>query len=240
VIPATRVSPVSQKLFKFFPAPNVAGGRLASNYLALANNVTNKDQFTTRIDFVESSRSNWFGRFSWDDELNIAPALVLNGSSLQTHVDQWMIDNVRVLKPNLVNEFRFGFNHFFNSLASQLSGARDVVKELGIPGLAGSRDLWQRWPGRSDRSRGHRLGLFHAAKFQLHGKEISPVSVRGLQPSESSELGQPRRRIGRQPPRRRRQAHPWRRPLRYHHLHTDRDAAVAVQIEDGFLSSLRT
>ena len=119
----------------------------------LANNVTNKDQFSTRIDFVESSRSNWFGRFSWDDELNIAPALVLNGSSLQT-----------------VNEFRFGFNHFFNSLASQLSGARDVVKELGIPGLAGSRDLWQRWAGRSDRSRCHRLEFSTLRSFNFTEK----------------------------------------------------------------------
>jgi len=136
----------------------------------LANNGTNKDQFSTRIDFVESSRSNWFGRFSWDDEFNIAPALVLNGSSLQTHVDQWMIDNVRVLKPNLVNEFRFGFNHFFNSLASQLSGARDVVKELGIPGLAGSRDIWQRWPGRSDRSRCHRLEFSTLRSFNFTEK----------------------------------------------------------------------
>jgi len=67
MIPAGRLSSISQKLFEFYPAPNVAGGRLTSNYLSLNNNVTNKDQFTTRIDLVEGSRSNWFGRFSWDD-----------------------------------------------------------------------------------------------------------------------------------------------------------------------------
>src|SRR5262249_47747481 len=86
-------------------------------------------------DFVESSRSNWFGRFSWDDELLVAPALKFNGTNLPTHVDQWMIDNTRVLKPTLVNEFRFGYNHFFNNLGKELAGKRDVTKELGIPGL---------------------------------------------------------------------------------------------------------
>jgi len=38
--------------------------------------VTNKDQFTTRIDFVENSKSNWFGRFSWNDEYILNPARV--------------------------------------------------------------------------------------------------------------------------------------------------------------------
>ena len=35
MIPAARLSPTSQKLLEFYPAHNVAGGRLASNYLAL-------------------------------------------------------------------------------------------------------------------------------------------------------------------------------------------------------------
>jgi hypothetical protein len=135
-IPSVRLDPISQKLLEFFPAPNIAGTGLANNYLALDNNVTNKDQFTQRIDFVESSKSSWFGRFSWDDELNIAPVLYLNGQNLQTHVDQWMIDNTRVFKPNLVNEFRFGYNHFFNNLGPQLAYVRDVVQEFNIPLLA--------------------------------------------------------------------------------------------------------
>lgn len=136
VIPTTRLAATSQQLLAFFPTPNIAGAGLTNNYLALDNDVTNKDQFTARLDFVESSRSSWFGRFSWDDELNITPAFYLNGTGLTSHVDQWMIDNTRVLQPNLVNQFRFGYSHFFNSLSTQLAGTRDVVKELGVPGLA--------------------------------------------------------------------------------------------------------
>jgi hypothetical protein len=136
VVPASRLAPTSRQLLGFVPTPNIAGAGLANNYLALDNDVTNKDQFTERIDFVESSKSSWFGRYSWDDEANITPALYLNGTGLTTHVDQWMIDNTRVLKPTLVNQFRFGYSHFYNSLSTQLANTRDVVKELGIPGLA--------------------------------------------------------------------------------------------------------
>ncbi|MDE3166064.1 MAG: TonB-dependent receptor, partial [Acidobacteriota bacterium] len=135
IIPTTRLDPVAKKLLEFYPAANIPGAGLVNNYLALDNNVTNKDQFTQRIDFVESSKSNWFGRYSWDDELAISPALKLNGTNLQTHVGQAMIDNTRVLKPTLVNEFRFGYNHFFNSFGRELAFQRDVVKELNLPGL---------------------------------------------------------------------------------------------------------
>ncbi len=135
LIPTNRLHPVSKQLLEFYPAANIAGAGLTSNYLALNNNRTDKDQFNQRIDFVESSKSNWFGRYSWGDELALAPALKLNGTNLQTQVSQWMIDNVRVFTPTLVNEFRFGYNHFFNSFGRELAFKRDVVKELNLPGL---------------------------------------------------------------------------------------------------------
>jgi len=131
-IPTARLHPTALKLLEFYPPPNVAGAGLQRNYLALQNNRTDKDQFTQRIDFVESAKSSWFGRYSWGDEQAIAPALKLNGTNLQTHVNQWMIDNTRVLRPNIVNEFRFGYSHFFNSFGRELAFQRDVVKELGL------------------------------------------------------------------------------------------------------------
>ena len=37
----------------------------------------------------------------------------------------------------MVNEFRFGYTRFFNSAGRELAFKRDVVTELGIPGLKG-------------------------------------------------------------------------------------------------------
>ena len=62
VIPTARLDPIAQKLLEFFPTPNLPEPAWRTTTWPLDNNVTNKDQFTQRIDFVESSRSNWFGR----------------------------------------------------------------------------------------------------------------------------------------------------------------------------------
>jgi hypothetical protein len=138
IIPISRLDPFAIKLLQFYPSPNIPNapnGGLSNNYLALDNNVTNKDQFTQRIDFVESAKSSWFGRFSWQDENAINPALYLNGTNLVSNVKQAMLSNTRTFSPNWVNEFRFGYSGFYNNYARELANRRDVVKELGLPNL---------------------------------------------------------------------------------------------------------
>ena len=87
--------------------------------------------------------SNWMGRYSWshDDEVN--PALMLNGSKLLNSIHQLMIGNTYTLSPTVLNEFRFGFNSFFNTFGRELAFVRDVVSELDIPGVsAGPEEAW--------------------------------------------------------------------------------------------------
>jgi carboxypeptidase family protein/TonB-dependent receptor-like protein len=136
ITPITRLDSIARGLLEFFPEPNVPGAGLVNNYLALDRNVTDKDQFTQRIDFVESAKSNWFGRYSWQDERVVQPLLKLNGTNLLVNVKQAMISNIRILSPNVVNEFRFGYNGFFNSNGRELAYQRDVTKELGLPILS--------------------------------------------------------------------------------------------------------
>ena len=135
-IPTQRLDSIAQGLLKFFPAPNIPGAGLVNNYLALDANTTNKDQFTQRVDFAESAKSSWFGRYSWQDEHQVQPALAQNGTNLLVNVKQAMISNARILSANWVNEFRFGYNGFFNSYGRELAYKEDVVKELNIPLLS--------------------------------------------------------------------------------------------------------
>ena len=137
-IPTSRLDPIALKLLEFYPEPNTAGtGTLGTtnNYLSLQNRVIDKNQYTQRIDFVQSSSSTWMGRYSYGNEHETAPALKLNGTKLTTNVHQVMLGNTRTLSSNFVNEFRFGFNYFFNTFGRELAFTRNVVKELGIPGL---------------------------------------------------------------------------------------------------------
>src|SRR6185312_1872539 len=58
------------------------------------------------------------------------------GTKLKTKVHQVAIGNTRTISSSTVNEFRFGFNYFFNTFGRELAFERDVVKELGIPGIS--------------------------------------------------------------------------------------------------------
>ncbi len=135
VIPASRIDPISKRLRdEFYRLPNLTGPA-AQNYQQSQGAPINRDQFILRMDFNESSNSQWSGRYSWGDEVQFNDGLRLNGSQVLTNVEQYMGTNTRTLTSNLVNETRFGYTRFYNSTARQLAGVRDVVKDLAIPGL---------------------------------------------------------------------------------------------------------
>ncbi len=133
IIPANRLNSISLGLLQYFPAPNVPGAGLVNNYLALDNNLENKDQFNQRIDFIESQKSTWFGRYSFENDQENSQALVQNGNNIATKVQQAMISNTRIISPTLVNEFRFGYSGYSNSNVAQLAYQQDPIKQLGIP-----------------------------------------------------------------------------------------------------------
>ncbi len=137
MIPAGAIDPFAKKLLEFYPAPNLPNSTLRSNHQISQGRPVNKDQFILRMDFAESSRSQWFGRYSWGDENQLNEALYLNGFQVLTNVEQYMGSNVRIFSPSTVNEARFGYTSFFNSAGRELAFKRDVVTELGIPGLKG-------------------------------------------------------------------------------------------------------
>ena len=137
IISPNLISSTAKKLFEFYPAPNLPNSTLVRNRQQAIGRPINKDQFILRMDFAESSNSQWFGRYSWGDENQLNEGLKLNGFQVLTNVEQYMGSNVRVFSASKVNEFRFGLTRFFNSAGRELAFKRDVVTELGLPGLKG-------------------------------------------------------------------------------------------------------
>jgi len=135
IIPASRISAGSKLLLDgFAPLPNIQQTGLPNrNYQYVAKTPVDKDQFTGRIDFNESTNSQWFGRYSWTDELTITPGVQLNGTGLYTRASQWVLSNTRVLSPSKVNEFRFGYNSLLNNISQELAGAQNVNEQLNTP-----------------------------------------------------------------------------------------------------------
>ena len=80
---------------KFFPLPNqpATAGVPNRNYQYLVYVPVDKNQFNQRIDFNERSNSQWFGRYSWTDELTVNPGLTTDGFSTYTRASQWVLSN---------------------------------------------------------------------------------------------------------------------------------------------------
>lgn len=135
IIPVSRLNPVSIALLQYYPLPNIPQNGLVNNYLQLDNNVTNTDQFTQRVDFIESSKSTWFGRYSFQNETEVSPLLDDNGTVDAVKVAQAMISNTRVFTPTLVNQFSFGYSGFSSSVLTQNAYTNNVIGNLGIQDL---------------------------------------------------------------------------------------------------------
>ncbi|HMF77845.1 MAG TPA: TonB-dependent receptor [Bryobacteraceae bacterium] len=143
VIPQNRIDPISKKLLQYYTPANVPTATLANNYVRSGASPINKDQFIVRMDYVESAKSQWSGRYSWGDENQATQGLALDGSKILTNFEQYMGSNTRTFSPNIVNEARYGYTRFFNSIGTLLAFQTDAVSTIGIPGLqAGQPVQW--------------------------------------------------------------------------------------------------
>ncbi len=149
-IPVSRFPASTAVLLKFEPLPNGPGilglpgsAPIQNNYSYSALTPTNKAQVNQRVDFNESSNSQWFARYSWTSESIFAPDFSgYAGQYTDTSAQQWVGSNTRVLSPTKVNEARWGYSKIYNSIQEQLGGVENVTQELGIPISLPTGNLW--------------------------------------------------------------------------------------------------
>ena len=148
IIPTDRINPVSQKIQdKFFPTPNF--GDLTTlhsqNYRELKIRPWDPSTYwTTRIDHRFSEKDQVFGRYTWvrGYSRNWEGNLPTIGQRWQQRDDRAAtISYTHSFRPNLLNEFRWGFGlnnnpiNFSLDLGSTQHGLQ-LVKDLGLVGLA--------------------------------------------------------------------------------------------------------
>jgi hypothetical protein len=141
MIPTNRIDPIAKKLEPYYATANVPGTALANNFVRSSSSPLNRDGFVLRLDFVESTKSQWSGRYSWGDENQASQGINLDGTKILTNYEQYMGSNTRILTPNLVNDARFGYTRFFNSIGTFLAFNTDVVSSLGIPNFPGGAPI---------------------------------------------------------------------------------------------------
>ncbi len=130
IIPSNRLDPISLKFLKYY---NSGTALATNNYAQTSSQPLNRDGFVIRIDYVESPKSQWMGRYNWGDENISTQGLNLAGTKVLTNYKQYTGSNTRTLTSNLVNDARFGYTRFFNSLGTLSAGSLDVISDIGIP-----------------------------------------------------------------------------------------------------------
>ena len=142
IIPQTSISPYSKQLLKYYNSATIPGS-LTKDYVQNLGSPFNRDGFVLRMDFVESPKSQWSGRYSWGDENQTNGAINASGAKIITNYEQYMGTNTRILSANLLNEARFGYSRFYNSLGAIAQGSENIVSELALPNLpAGPPVTW--------------------------------------------------------------------------------------------------
>ena len=132
-IPASRLDPISEKLLNYYDSSNLAG--FSNNYTQMNSAPNNRDGFTLRLDFVQSAKSQWTGRYSWGDENQSSTGISITGSKLVTNYEQYLGTNTYTIRPTIVNEARFGYTRLSNSVGTYSAYDHDTVGELGIANL---------------------------------------------------------------------------------------------------------
>jgi hypothetical protein len=132
-IPKERMDPASLRLLKYYNSATLPQQLLTNNYVQFNSAPLNRDGFVLRLDYNESPKSQWMGRYSWGDENQTTQGLNRTGTKILTNYEQYAGSYTRTFTPNLVNEARFGYSRFYNSIGTLLAFDTDVVSALGIP-----------------------------------------------------------------------------------------------------------
>jgi Carboxypeptidase regulatory-like domain len=130
-IPANRIHPVSRQLTDYYPLPlqEVTG----ANYVNDEPRRVDADQYTYRLDFMQSSNSSWFFRHSISHELGYDPFAIPNmGINTDTDVHQAALGYTRTFGSNKLNDLRLGYSKLYNGHISPRANTDNVVGRLGI------------------------------------------------------------------------------------------------------------
>ena len=136
VIPANRLNPVAQSLFRnFLPLPNAGNGiDTIGNYRVQAPTPANIDGYDVRIDQNLSVKQQLYGRWSWKNVDTTAVNGLLPSEQHAETNRNLVLTHSYAIRSNLLNEVRFGLTYYAIQVNFPISGA-NAVQKLGLAGL---------------------------------------------------------------------------------------------------------
>jgi Carboxypeptidase regulatory-like domain/TonB dependent receptor len=134
------VDPLAATLSTYWPTPNV--NIAGNNFLSDPHRQESRNNFDVRIDHKISDTDNAFGRFSYENQPSFIPPpfnnLLDGGGFFDGSEDNsyrsLALSEVHLFKPNLINEFRLGYNRI-NSHRFQINSNQNIGAQLNFPNV---------------------------------------------------------------------------------------------------------
>ncbi len=157
IVPANRISSISQKIQQFFPAPNTAGTNngLSNNVFIARQPKAIRDNFDGKVNWNRTSAHQIWGKASMMDA-SVQDLFYLgldNAGGGDTKVTIFTVGQTWTLSPTLLLDGNVGSNKMIHQSSGPDYGTNYGLETLGIPGLnsagvtgPGSTDL-QRYSG---------------------------------------------------------------------------------------------
>ena len=136
MIPSNRLDPTTQLATQYTVLPNVAvpaGSATFPSFNAVATppTVNNFDQYNVRIDHQLGPRDQLYGTFSYADEARDVKVLrPYGGEGFPLSNQLVTVTHAHTFTPNLLNEFRFGYNRSKTYRLAETSYGSDFAREV--------------------------------------------------------------------------------------------------------------
>jgi len=147
IIPSTSIVALGQKILNLYPTPTSSsvgsGGRPSNNFTISVPTTLTSYKFDYRMDFNLTKKDHFFGRYSGNssNQTAIGALGAATGNAL-THIrnQQGAVGWTRTISPQIVNEFRWGYNNQAYDATSTNVGA-NVASNFGFLGIPAISDI---------------------------------------------------------------------------------------------------
>jgi len=140
VIPPSRIHPASAKIVDavLWPLPNNPADPVR-NYVRNFNDPLDRNQFHIRGDHKLTARDDLMGRVSWQKSEDLTDKIALDGQFTNFIRAGTVLGWTRTFTPQIINEFRFGFNRYsFYKLHQDRN--TDYASRYGLPSASLGED----------------------------------------------------------------------------------------------------
>ncbi|GAC1668822.1 MAG: hypothetical protein NVS9B4_24810 [Candidatus Acidiferrum sp.] len=141
IIPASRISPISQKVVALIPAPNIPGTNLVNNYFVNTPQYYKLQRVDSKVDYIATQKWHFFGRFSDYPYASVRATTfgpILSGQNANAYENGNLYDvsfgGTYIPTTHLVFDFVYGLSHIVQNYGPPQAGTRYGSDVLGIPG----------------------------------------------------------------------------------------------------------